>query len=289
MSRPKYLLELVVTRISPGFLSRLRGISDLPTMSLSYGDLMDAVKSEETSVDDIVRVIERDPAVASKVLKVANSAFYSISSGIDSIKKAVNLIGFKEIANISMTVSVIDKFKFGENIDLKKFWNHSILVASIAKNFSIENKKSDPDTVYTIGLLHDVGLLIIAHYFPEEFDQILGRMAKYNSIFDSEMEVLGFTHFDVTVEIMKKWNFSGTLYQPVEKLCKGLGNNEVVDDVTRTLYQAHKFSELIAGLKENTYEWDIIPELAGDKKEFLYLDYNLIQNKVESLLSMCIR
>lgn len=246
----------MMTETKKDFVRKLKEITTLPTLLSNYHEIKMVVTNVDATVNDIARVVEKDPSFASTVLKVSNSAFYSFPTKIDSIRKAISLMGYREIVNIALTIDIINNFGLAKEMDIEKFWHHSVLVASLSKEIAKESTKVNSDTAYSVGLLHDIGVLVLIKFFPAVFKKLMSKVTPEKSIFDVEMQELGFTHIDITVEVMKIWNFLDIFYVPLANLWEP-DQNELVAmrKLSLTVYKAHKIAES----KDGSFAWDILP------------------------------
>ncbi|MBD3343711.1 MAG: HDOD domain-containing protein [Chitinivibrionales bacterium] len=162
-----------------GILQRISKIEELPTLPRILFQVQSIVDSDEGDAKRLGRVIEQDPSLTAKVLKVANSAFFSSPSHrISSIPLAVTRIGFNEVRNLAMAVSLIREFSPQSNdLDYKKFWHHSVaagyLAQVIADHAQVVMPQDERYRCFLAGLLHDIGILIFDQFFHSEFLQII--------------------------------------------------------------------------------------------------------------------
>ena len=158
---------------APASEARLRRgvqrVYDLPSFPEVIVKLGEVAEDPNSSSREVAAVMENDQALAAKVLKLVNSAFYSFSKPVASLQHAVTLIGYNSIRSLAMSVSVKGMFKgLGDSFALESFWCHSLATAIAAKLLAEKNRFAFKDDMFTAGLLHDVGILLEARYFPEE-------------------------------------------------------------------------------------------------------------------------
>lgn len=165
-----------------GILQHLSEIQNLPTLPEIVLRIQELIMSEEGNATLLARIIEQDPTLAAKILKVANSSYYGSSHGrISSINLAITRIGFNEIGHIALAVNFVKQFSHRSNIlDYKKFWLHSLTSAHICKKIAEQNEKylfetNDSHMLFMAGLLHDIGILIYDQFFHKEFEQIIDQ------------------------------------------------------------------------------------------------------------------
>ncbi|MBN2482739.1 MAG: HDOD domain-containing protein [Candidatus Omnitrophica bacterium] len=196
----------------PEFISQ---IEDLPTLPGMYALFREKIYDPKTSANDIARIISSDQAIASKILRIANSAFYGFMRRIDNIPHAIVIIGFNGIHHIVLNTAVLDMFKGNPQIpefDMAKIWEHSLATATISKIIARRIGYGTGEEMFTAGLLHDIGKVIIYKYLPNEFKKII-RVVKEKNILikEAETQVLGVDHTQFGSALLKQWNFPESL------------------------------------------------------------------------------
>jgi HD-like signal output (HDOD) protein len=193
-------------------------IGELPTLPEIYSRISELTSDPETGAKDLERVIENDPALASKLLKLVNSAFFGFPSEIRTISRAVMIVGFKALSQLAMSASVLNLFPKGdaEILDFKAFWRHSIGVAVMSRHIAIEEESCAPEEAFLTGLLHDIGILVLAGYLPDEFSEAV-TLAKKSGLhlFEAERRLLGFDHADTGHALAVEWRLPAALAEAV--------------------------------------------------------------------------
>ncbi|MCH2206961.1 MAG: HDOD domain-containing protein [Lentisphaerales bacterium] len=194
-------------------VDQVKKLGTLPTVYTKVNELVNDPNCPASKLGD---AISNDQVITSMILKLVNSALYGFPNYIDTVTKAVTIIGFKQTRDLVLASSVIDMFKNGkanEFIDLQGFWKHSIAAAISAKALAGHISKSDPEAMFTAGLLHDIGRLIMLE-FTDKLPLIpLIQKCKEREIlvYKNERKVLGFTHMDVADALFYKWNLPPVL------------------------------------------------------------------------------
>jgi putative nucleotidyltransferase with HDIG domain len=189
---------------------KLSTIENLPVMPQIAMDIMSYVDDEDTSIQKIADIISKDPALSAQVLKVSNSAFYSLRRNVGSLELAIILLGLREIKNIIFMMSVFrlfprdSEFCFNE-IDYLK---HSILTGQTAQTLcGLFDLKFD-SSPFLLGLLHDIGKIFIDQNFHEKYTRVIEQANKNEaSIYEIEEERLGTNHAEIGAKIASGWNF----------------------------------------------------------------------------------
>lgn len=181
----------------------------LPEIPSFISDLNDVIASPTSSAGDIASVVNRSPSLATLLLKVVNSAFYGFPSRIDSISRAVTLIGGKEISGLALGISIMKVFKDipRKIIDMQSFLRHSLCCATISRIIAAHRNMPQTEQLFLSGLLHDMGRLIIFKYFPLESFSLLVRARNEESpLINLEKPHLGYRHTDAAGLLLKNWN-----------------------------------------------------------------------------------
>lgn len=183
-----------------------------------YVRLNDAVEAGEASTTEIGRIISQDPGLTAHLLRIANSPLYGFSAKIDTISRAVMVIGTRGLRDLVLAASAVDVFsKIPSNlISMASFWRHSIYTGVIARVMAEKCRVLHSERLFVIGLLHDIGQLILFYKIPE-----LAREALYRSRstgqprYLAEREVLGFDHAQVGGELLRHWSMPESLCSAV--------------------------------------------------------------------------
>ncbi len=193
----------------------LKSVKELPPMSQVVMKAQELIADSNADAKKIAEIIETDPSIATKVLKVANSSYYGMSGKISSISRASVLLGHEilgEVVVLAGAEGILDGKLAGYGYDSKDLWKHSLAVAFGSK--IISNSKN-PDLVkeaHMAGLIHDVGKIILDSYIDGKKEEIESVMEKEEKTFlDAESQYFGFNHAEIASEVCKKWNFPESL------------------------------------------------------------------------------
>jgi len=202
-------------------LERVNELISLPEVYLKISHLMD---DKLSNVDDFAEVIKFDPNLSATVLKVVNSAFYGFSGQIDSIARAVNLIGIGQLHIMTLSVSAIsalDAMEYSEDIvPLKNFWRSSLFTGVLSRQMALQSSKQNGERLFVTGLLHEIGHLILYTKLPDTARQAIQMAQDQNiSIVEAEQQLLGYHYGAIGAKLMDKWNLPEdfqnlTRYQP---------------------------------------------------------------------------
>ena len=189
----------------------LRGDIQLASPPTVYLALNNVVDNPTKTVRDAAYVIESDAALAARLLKIVNSAFYGFPSKVDSIARAITMIGTRELQNLVLATVVIERFSDlpGQLFSIHDFWAKNLRCAIIAKELDSQLGKKFHDVAFVCGLLHNIGQLVLYRRIPvlaREIDLLLqSQLAEDVNEADIEQQVIGFDHFQVGAELCKLW------------------------------------------------------------------------------------
>jgi len=186
----------------------------LPDICLQLNNL---VSRGDSSIEDIANLVSYDPALAFRVLKLANSALYSTGGSIETIEQAIQKVGTDELCNIAIAASAALVFKgSGKNkINLKDYWQHSVQCAVLTRELYLAKTGKKSGSMFVAGLLHNIGFLIILErlpYYMVKLTDIVGEQHKDRGF---EQLELGFTFSELSSEMLKRWNLSEELIDVV--------------------------------------------------------------------------
>jgi len=159
-------------------LAELKDIDKLPTLPEILLEVLKLVNSAETDAAMLAEIIEQDPALTSRVLHMANSSFYGASGRrLSSVSLAVARLGFNEIRNITVAVSIVKHFAGRRStLGYKAYWRHCLTAAFLCRAIAARTKKASDDDegqrFFLAGLLHDIGILVLDQFFPEQFEKV---------------------------------------------------------------------------------------------------------------------
>ncbi len=175
------------------------------------------------TADDFGSVISKDPALSIRLLKIVNSPYYGFPSRIDTISRAITIVGIDDLQNLILATSVVDTFDSipDDLVDMTSFWFRSVNCAVIAKILAEKCAVLHAERLFIAGLLHDIGSLIIYSQFPEESKKILEK-SNYDrqQIVALENQMIGFSHIDVGAELLRHWGLPNSLSESVMNYMK---------------------------------------------------------------------
>lgn len=172
-----------------------------------------------SSLEDVGDTLSKDQGLTTRILSLANSAYYGLQAEVRSVSRAAAVLGMAEIRNIVLTLGVTGlsrKYEMPPDFDLAAYWAHQFLVAMVAKELAHMVDVGNPDNLFTVGLLHDVGKLITALKRPNDW-QAMQEVAEDGEMTDieAEEEYWGLDHAVVGALVLKSWDLPADLVEPV--------------------------------------------------------------------------
>ena len=187
----------------------LAKVGEIAAMPQVVYKIIELTGTTATSAQAIEDAISLDPGFSSKVLILANSAFYALPRRVTSIREAATFMGYKTIRQLAMTVGVFDMF-VGKNdsgsLRKRTWWRHSVDAAVCAKVLAKNSAHVDPEDAYSCALLHDVGKSLLDRATQGEYVQVEELIATGMSAVDAEKQVFGCTHMELGAASAARWN-----------------------------------------------------------------------------------
>ncbi len=196
----------------------INGIDDLlslPDVVLRANELLG---SDVSSAQEIGAVISLDPGLSARLLKLVNSAFYGFPGQIDTISRAVTMIGTHELQSLILATTATNTFNniAAEHLDMNSFWHRSVFCGLLAKKIYSRSNKSKGEALFLVGLLHDIGKLILFAQRPVEAAAIISDAAKsQRPLADIENEILGFPTAHLGAELLQAWRLPEPLWMAI--------------------------------------------------------------------------
>jgi HD-like signal output (HDOD) protein len=192
--------------------------TQLPTLPVVVNNILKAASDDRVSSRDLASFVKRDQAIANKILRLANSAYYGLVSEIATVSRAITVIGFNEVVSLTIGMGVfstLSKQVTKHGIDVCGLWLHSIACGTACRTLGERKGFEDPARLFLNGLLHDTGKVLMAAYLPKEYDDVLRSASTAGeSLHRVEAETLGMDHAVIGGMIMDRWRFPSSLVLP---------------------------------------------------------------------------
>ena len=190
-------------------LNILDEIEKLPSLPGVVTKIIEVVNNPKSTATDLNNIISKDQSLTSNTLKLANSAYYGFPRKISKITEAIVILGFNTVKGLALSASVCDMFKSSKEIEEfspAKLWQHSVAVAICAELIAKKINYKDTEELFILGIIHDIGILVILQFFPDEFLKILKETKqKQQNLSKTEKEILGIDHGILGKRLSLKW------------------------------------------------------------------------------------
>jgi putative nucleotidyltransferase with HDIG domain len=194
-------------------------VDQLPTLPVVLPKLLGLIESDRARGEDIVQTIASDPSLTSKILQVANSAYYGFSKTISNLDRAVPLLGLNMVKSLALTMSVLrslPKTADSKHFSQQGLWMHSLAVATAIHELG-KRLRLETEYLFTLGLLHDVGKIVLFHFFNDLYTEVL-RLAHEGGKKElqlAEREVVGLDHGEAGLILLTRWKFPAVISGPI--------------------------------------------------------------------------
>jgi putative nucleotidyltransferase with HDIG domain len=191
-------------------------VEKMPAFPKSVQRILELTRDINCQPKELVMVIEKDPVMTMKLLRILNSAFYSFPKQITSVNQSVVYLGLNTVKNMALSFAAMGVLpqKNEAGFDVQNYLLHSLTTASLARLLcqKFGGGDADPADCYIAGLLHDFGKVVFAQFMPAEFKQALTLSADRGiSLHSAEMEIIGADHSVVGAMLVGKWQFPESL------------------------------------------------------------------------------
>jgi HD-like signal output (HDOD) protein len=195
-------------------------VDDLVSLPGVFVRINEMIESQESTAAEIATVLSQDPGLTARLLRIANSPFYGLSKEVDSVSRAITIIGTQRLRDLVLATCAVEAFEGipNELVTMDDFWAHSLYCALISKQLAEQAGMQESDSLFIAGLLHDIGQLIMFRELPSESLQVLLRELDQVSQPDqatSEQEILGFDHARLGGAVIAHWQLPPVFVEPI--------------------------------------------------------------------------
>lgn len=241
-------------------------------LSESFVRIKELIDDESSTIDDIADVIILDSALTATVLKLANSAIFNYSGKIDTVSKAVLVLGITEVYNLVIAFFTSRAFK-ELNVEpgyLDDFWCKSVDCALIVKYVGVKLKIPNAERLFILGLLHNLGELVVLQFSPEQV-RAANSLSSIELPWEKQNQVLGFTYGECTAELLKQWQLPFSIIEPI----RNQDNNDFThsSDESKLLYLAKRM--MLSQLDHSSFATELL--LTEEALQQLPIDQSMLQ------------
>jgi len=197
----------------------IRGLKSIPSIPTVVTKVTEILNDPWSCAADLGRVISADQVLTAKLLRLVNSAFYGFPGKIETVSRAVTIIGFRQLRELAVGTSLLNMFKgLGDNASLsvQDFWKHCVVCGIAGRVLAIYKREEVPERFFVAGLMHDIGRMVLLESCPEQYNDVFTMVKEQNCLVtEAEMAVFGFTHAEVGKRLMLHWHLPSSLVNAV--------------------------------------------------------------------------
>jgi len=249
-------------------------VTSLPAV---YIKLVETANDPNSSGKDFVSIISDDIGLSVRLLKLVNSAFFGYPSKIDSLSRAVNIVGIEQLQDLALATSVFDTFKIFPNdlVTMESFWKHSIACGVIARILASYRREFNVERAFVSGLLHDIGRLIMFMVIPSVAKKSFDLANSQNQLlYQTEKQVMGFNHTTVGGELLKQWKLPKQIIYAAKYHHNPIAANRFKVDVALV----HVADLINVALAMNSSGERLVPPLKSEAWDELGLPVNILDS-----------
>lgn len=219
--------------LDPLIKKRLESLRKLPAIPIVVSQILRSIDDPNVNSARIAELIEKDQSLTARVLRVANSPFYGFARRISTIDLAVVVMGTNAIKEILISMIVQRFFRSTNNMffDIQSFWQYSMFSGAASRYLARKLGYKLAGEAFVTGLMHDIGILIIADQFMNKYKKIMQLVANGNfSLIEAEQKVLNSTHCDIGAWIANKWNLPSQIVAAIQNHHTRISEVDITDD-----------------------------------------------------------
>lgn len=246
----------------------LDSFQDLPTIPEVLARIWQLVDDPRSSARDLEQVVTLEPPLAAKVLRLANSPYYGGRGRVKDVQMAITALGFDTLRNLAVCLSVASGLAQREArqsvMDQRALWRHSVTCAVVARRLAHDAAIDEAEEVFTAGLLHDIGMFVIALGRPDAYAEV-ARIGLQRGVDQgqAEREVLGFDHAEVGSAFARRWHFPAGLQELIA------GHHRSASSDTSRLNHVMRLADALSYRIEDT---QVLPEFEHPEVDSIDLE-----------------
>jgi HD-like signal output (HDOD) protein len=223
-------------------------VGGMPSLPTTVSKVLEVCNNPKTSPLDLDHVIQLDPVLMGRVLKLINSAYYSLGTQVTSLVRAIIMLGVNTVKNLALSSAVLDRVSSKKDfraLNMDAFWRHSLCVGVTAKLIA-KRRGVDPKSLeeyFAAGLLHDIGKIPLNNALAEGYMQAMSAADRERiSIYSAEREVLGIDHCEAGEVVAQSWKLTGAIADAVRWHHDLPGYSGEHGDILKTVAVANFFA-----------------------------------------------
>jgi diguanylate cyclase (GGDEF)-like protein len=262
-------------------------LPSLPSIALR---IIEAVKTDEASLSEMAKIVSSDPALAARVLKISNSSFYSLPQKVDSIQKALTILGTEALKNIALSFVIVKWMRpdNGQGFNYEVFWKRAV-TSAVAADLIATAVKQKSDDIFITALLQDIGIVILYLCMPDEYLKVFDeKRVSAALVVEAEKKIFGFDHQEVGTRMLEKWGLPESIFMPIQYHHNTKNIPENFEAKARILWLADRMSSVYHGSRCAEKMKDInrtLGRIYGFSEEDINRIIDAVANKSIEILS----
>lgn len=192
----------------------IAGIPTLGSCAAVLREIEEALSNPDSTLSDVGLVIEKDPDLTARLLKLGNSSFFGFPSRMETVSETISLIGIQQVQDliaVSMVVEIFDGVS-EDLANMQSFWKHSLACGLAARQLALARRLPKPEKFFVAGLLHDIGRMVLYSRAPDDAHKVFKvYLSEKLLLREAEQRVLGFDHCEIGEALLKTWNYPANL------------------------------------------------------------------------------
>lgn len=263
--------------------AKLRATHNLPTLPIVAMEVNRLLLDHDSPIGRLVDLLEKDPTLVMKILRLVNSSFYGFKSRINSLQHAITLLGYNTIRNAVVSVAVMDTLTLKEALkgfEIDTFWQHAIRVAVISRTLALNTRLVPAEDAFIAGLLHDIGKVVLANFFPGELAAILSAAKEEDHTFvEAETALSAWPHSHIGSFLAKSWLLPNELVHTI-KYHHNSPDQSVSSDMSVVVNVANRLVHMMErdsgyhlepDCRSHTYERLLIETFEGGRQWYIHV------------------
>jgi len=195
---------------------KIKGIETFPSVIQKINSMLE---DDSVSIKDLAQIIEKDPSITATVLRLSNSSYYGLRSKVTTISRAITILGFNTVRNITTSASLMRFYShnFPKEFDPKGLWHHCLGCAISSKALLLHTNDDIKEEAFICGLIHDIGKVVQWQVIPDKMRLVLEKLKSNQEATEIvvEKDILGFTHAYVGARLAQLWHFPERYYHAI--------------------------------------------------------------------------
>ena len=242
----------------------LKGVRDIPALPQVVTQVVELLNKSSSSSSQIADLISYDPGLTSRILRMVNSSAYGIPRQVSSIQHSIAMLGYNSVRGLVLGASICQIFstptsgakgkslsKNKQGLDLEGFWQHALMTAFFAKHLAEHFKLPEADDIFSAGMLHNIGVLVL-HTQDAVSDSVLHNALAKKKIWryapqalPIEYSVLAFTHLDLGAELAQRWELPKVMQAVMSRYNRPVLTGDETDSAVFAIALAHYLLALV--------------------------------------------